>query len=578
MIRHRSFIVAHLLVGVLGVALLPVLTALSLVTRLEDVVALTWLSAPLFVALYLVRTGRFLTAHMLASMSFISLVSYVAWLSGGLGSIALGWLILPQIEAGLTGNRRLMLGNLAMALAAVAFLSVSAAFPEWHNGATLHVGSWVLLAGAASSIVYTVCITLGMDALLRQAHQSTFTQERRYRLMAENASDLITRHSRNGNVLFASPSAQRLTHEEAATLLNDGMFQRVHVLDRPAFLRSFAQAVSSAEPVMVEFRLRREQGASVPPSWTWVEMNCRPLNALEADGTIEIIAVTRDIDQRKAHDLGLAQANEEIAKANAAKTRFLANVSHELRTPLNAIIGFSEMITYDVDNRLGIDRYREYAALIHDSGRHLLDVVNGILDMSKIESGSFDIVSEPFDVVPLISNCVDLMRPAAQKNGVEVVTQTPIKAVELAADRRACKQILLNLISNAIKFSPQGGVVTAGVRFESKYAVLFVSDTGIGISERDVALLGTPFVQADNNRGRKYEGTGLGLSLVKGLASLQGGTLDIRSTLGKGTTVSVRLPLHELESTPTNILPITSQSEASSSVDLESQSLHVRSA
>jgi cell cycle sensor histidine kinase DivJ len=218
-------------------------------------------------------------------------------------------------------------------------------------------------------------------------------------------------------------------------------------------------------------------------------------------------------------------------------------MSHELRTPLNAVIGFSEILNRELFGTMGEQRYRDYARLIHESGEHLLNVVNDILDMSKIEAGKFKIVKEPFDVAPLVNSCTDIMRHAAEKKGITLSTEVPSDLPELVADKRACKQMLLNVISNAIKFTETGGWVRIFARVDKDMAVLTVADNGIGISENDLPKLGKPFVQADTSYNRSYEGAGLGLSVVKGLARLHGGRFEIESKLGHGTTAAIVLPL-----------------------------------
>jgi cell cycle sensor histidine kinase DivJ len=217
-------------------------------------------------------------------------------------------------------------------------------------------------------------------------------------------------------------------------------------------------------------------------------------------------------------------------------------MSHELRTPLNAIIGFSEMLT---DQTLSLDPARrvEYAKLINESGRHLLSVVNGILDMSKMESGNFEVTLEPFAPGPAISGCCDILALKAHESGVELKMNLPQDLPDIAADRRALNQIMINLISNAIKFSERGGAVTVGAARDGSNLLVTVADTGVGIGEDDLPRLGEAFFQARASYDRRHDGTGLGLSIVKGLVQLHGGKMAISSRLGEGTCVSVSLPL-----------------------------------
>jgi cell cycle sensor histidine kinase DivJ len=261
-----------------------------------------------------------------------------------------------------------------------------------------------------------------------------------------------------------------------------------------------------------------------------------------ADGT-EVVAVMRDVTDRKNQEQALELARAEAERADAAKSRFLATMSHELRTPLNAIIGFSEMIVQEDALMIGPERRKEYAQLINDSGQHLLSVVNGILDMSKMESGKFEILPEPFAPRPALLNCCNLLALKARENDIDLVTRAPEDLPQVNGDPRAFRQIVLNLVSNAIKFTERGGTVTVSAAVEGARLVLRVSDTGVGISEDDLKRLGDPFFQAGKTYQRRHEGTGLGLSIVKSLVGLHGGEISVQSKIDQGTTVTVMLPL-----------------------------------
>jgi cell cycle sensor histidine kinase DivJ len=217
-------------------------------------------------------------------------------------------------------------------------------------------------------------------------------------------------------------------------------------------------------------------------------------------------------------------------------------MSHELRTPLNAIIGFSDMlINKELD--LPAERRHEHARLINESGLHLLSVVNGILDMSKMESGNFEITPEPCAPGEVVKACCDILTLKARDAGVELTVRMADNLPDVIADRRAMSQILLNLVSNAIKFTDRGGSVTVSAAIEGTWLKLAVEDTGVGIGEDDLPRLGEAFFQARASYDRRHDGTGLGLSIVKGLVRLHGGTTDIHSKLGVGTCVTVRLPV-----------------------------------
>jgi cell cycle sensor histidine kinase DivJ len=276
-------------------------------------------------------------------------------------------------------------------------------------------------------------------------------------------------------------------------------------------------------------------------------MRCQAFARAQApagsDNAQTVVAVMRDVTERKDREGALTQARGAIERAEAAKHRVLATVTHELRTPLNAVIGFSEILMREGEIKIDAVRRHDYVRLIRESGEHLLGMVNGILDMTKIERGEFEITRERLDIAPIVDTCCDLLSLKACEAGVDLTVRMGPALPEIAADRRAVTQMLLNLLSNAIKFTHSGGRVIVDVRAQASHLAFSVEDTGVGIEDCHVKQLGEPFFQVRGPHGRAREGTGLGLSIVKGLVELHGGTLDIHSRLGEGTRVTVRLPL-----------------------------------
>ncbi|MEZ5839488.1 MAG: ATP-binding protein [Hyphomicrobiales bacterium] len=553
--RHRSFIASHLIGGFAALAAFPIYLAWHGPTSWHEMALFAWLVAPLGVAVFLSRTGRYAAAHLLSAFTFTNLIAWAALLTGGLHSFAIAWFAVVPIEAALSGRPRVVAGTVAMVALAIA----GVAGMTWYDFLPAPMRA-PLPAEAISTIsilvavVYTGFVALRVDALHRAGEKIARAGEARYRMLADNVSDVITRHSGNGDVVFASSAVARVFGISPADALGDGFFRRVHVADRPGYLSALSRALHDRATVTVEFRIRRNGDAHAEddydraaPDFLWVEMRCRPV-AVDADGGIGagVVAAIRDISELKAHEERLEAAREAAEHASHAKTRFLANVSHELRTPLNAIIGFSDILRQELFGRLEYARHREYVDLIHDSGNHLLQVVNDILDMSKIEAGAFEIVREPFNVGETLEGCRQMMAHTASERGLNLGVDVAAGLPELCADRRACKQIVLNLLANALKFTDAGGSVTLGARLAGDEMTVFVRDTGIGIAAKDLPRLGTPFVQADSAYDRKYEGTGLGLSMVKGLAELHGGRFRIESELGRGTCVSVYLPLNHV--------------------------------
>jgi signal transduction histidine kinase len=252
------------------------------------------------------------------------------------------------------------------------------------------------------------------------------------------------------------------------------------------------------------------------------------------------LCVFRDnaIENQQLH---LAKIGAEAA--NRTKSEFLANMSHELRTPLNAIIGFSEVIKMAILGPLS-ERYRGYGADIFDSGTHLLNLINEILDLSKLEAGEFQINAEDVDLSAVIESCLHLVEAQARKTNVRLRTAIPSGLPLIRADDRRMRQIIINLLSNAVKFTPEGGTVRVSASLENEGLSIAVSDTGIGMTADQIPKALQPFRQIDSKISRKHEGTGLGLPLAKHLAELHGGCLRIESSVNNGTTVTVTLP-HE---------------------------------
>ncbi len=240
-----------------------------------------------------------------------------------------------------------------------------------------------------------------------------------------------------------------------------------------------------------------------------------------------------------AHKYALEKSRAE--EANQTKSRFLANMSHELRTPLNAIIGFSEVMSSGMFGSLGSDKYHEYCRDILTSGQYLLDVINDILDMSKIEAGRVKLDFEPLDLAKTVSESLRVVSGRAESKRVKLKADCA-DVIPLVADRRALKQITINLLSNAVKFTPDGGAVTVRSRRLENSVVLLIADTGIGIAPQSLVRLGRPFEQVESQLSKTYHGSGLGLAIAKSLTKLHGGSMRLRSRLGAGTVVMVTLP------------------------------------
>ncbi|MBV9331450.1 MAG: PAS domain S-box protein, partial [Alphaproteobacteria bacterium] len=257
--------------------------------------------------------------------------------------------------------------------------------------------------------------------------------------------------------------------------------------------------------------------------------------------------IARDITEQKRAQEELSIAKESAEAANRAKSQFLANMSHELRTPLNAILGFAEVIKKEIFGPCGQERYVDYANDIHRSGEHLLALINDVLDLSKLEAGKLELRETEFALSDIVSECRNLLGSRAAKGGVKVVSDVSSGLPLLRADERAVKQIVLNFLSNAVKFTPEGGEV--GIRaeiLEGGALRLAVRDTGIGMRAEDIRIALSPFGQIDSKLARQDKGTGLGLPICQSLVVLHGGKLEIASAPGCGTTIAAIFPAQRL--------------------------------
>jgi signal transduction histidine kinase/HAMP domain-containing protein len=249
-----------------------------------------------------------------------------------------------------------------------------------------------------------------------------------------------------------------------------------------------------------------------------------------------------DFTAIKEREESLRRAKQEAEAANASKTRFLANMSHELRTPLNAIIGFSEIMSGELFGNLGNRRYLDYSQDILRSGRHLLSVINDVLDLSKSESGRLVLDAKPVDMRQVLADCIAMVREQCAAAGHSLIAPELDHEIVLAGDAAKLRQIFLNLLSNAIKFTESGGTISLGVLETPQEIAVTVGDTGIGMDPQDVEVAFQPFAQVDNRLERRYEGTGLGLPLTKALVALHKGAIRIDSARGAGTRITVTFP------------------------------------
>ena len=532
---RRRFIAVQAAKGAVGAVL--ALSFAGLVGRPggAETVAMAGLAAPLVLALLGFLPISLARLEQAGLILFAGVIGYLAVLTGGVVSPLVVWFALVPAEAALAGGRsQVVRAGFAAAAAFLVVASLEAADMLPLPRLTL---PWEIYAvSVLAALAQAVLVAAASQDRQRAADKAAAEGTAMYRFLADHAMDLITRHSADGRIRFASPASYPLLGRLPAELEGQAMAALVHPDDLATLLAAFMNALYSGKDGAVEVRLRHRD-----KHYLWAEIRCRPAPLDDMGGATDIVAVTRDISERKTQELALVQARDASESASRAKTNFLANMSHELRTPLNAIIGFSEVMTREIFGPVGSPRYQEYARLIHESGGHLLELINGVLDMSKIEAGKFELYEELFDLDEVASSAIRFVSHAAERGGVAVNLKVVPEARQIFADKRAVKQMLVNLVSNGVKFTPRGGKVTVTATLKDGI-ILAVSDTGTGIAKADLEKLGKPFEQVEGAQTRAKEGTGLGLALVKALAGLHGGDMVMQSALGEGTIVVLRLP------------------------------------
>jgi cell cycle sensor histidine kinase DivJ len=460
-----------------------------------------------------------------------------------LGDAGLAIALMAPILASLLGRQPLRRQSWIMLVAVIALGAIAAVFAM----PAIVMDASILMATEAITFVSSVGVVIHTANRINAAYEVyDKAQVNAYRHLIEHVQDAVIRFSSDGEVLLASQSSEKLFGCRRYELSGSGLGERLHVLDRPLYLTAFADANQGGKSRVIEVRMRQDDPRAMTsvPRFIWVEISLSPVIDAETTGLRhEVVALLRDVTDRKDNEVAMAEARRVAEEASSAKSRFLATIGHELRTPLNAVVGFSEMMTSGIGGDLS-PTHREYAGLIHQSGKHLLEVVRMLLDMSKIEAGKFEVQTEPFLVQDLIEPCFKLVEAMAKERDVHLVADIGKALPMLVADERACRQILLNLLSNAIKFSHPGGTVTVTLKRQGQSINLSVGDRGVGMAPESLKRIGEPFFQAQDGLARRYEGTGLGLSIVKGLVDLHDGTLRAMSEIGAGTTMTVLLPIN----------------------------------
>lgn len=404
----------------------------------------------------------------------------------------------------------------------------------------------VVHGDAGQKWLYGVMVDITEEKAREQALRES---ESRYR-QAERVAGII--HWNASGRIDAWPEARLTLSETAASFfgadvrdldltIKDLVTRFVHPDDRDRVLAELIRSSGQQErDYSAEYRIVRKDGTIA----FVLEIGQR--NYDEARRLVSAFGTIQDITERKQIENALRRAQMDAEMANRAKSQFLANVSHELRTPLNAIIGFSEVMKGELMGPLGAPIYQEYSNDIHESGRHLLAIINDILDLSRVEAGQTTLSEAELAIDGLIESCLILVRGKSNANGLTLTSQVPGSLPRVLGDERLLKQALLNLLSNAVKFTPRGGTVRVMAELAADGVNITVVDSGIGMSAAEIDQVAKPFVQLENWLVRKYEGTGLGLSIVKAFCELHDGELRISSEVGRGTTTTIHLPAERI--------------------------------
>ncbi len=535
--RREAFLLSHLVLAAGVLIAAPLWIVVNGAPTLGESAIFALAQLPLLSVVALLRLDNLKTAQSIAAFGWLALAAACLFTGAHVGAAA-PFGALALIEATFACDLALISATAAAALVVLAVAALTAA----------SVGGFFETLLAAPLVLYVVLLARSAAKVETVRAEAEARNRRDLQLVSEAAGDLVIGFDEGGAVASVVGEAAKTYGLDARELMGRGFFQRVHVGDRPAFLKLVSDAIATGEAMRATLRLRigharNERGEFVEPVFHFFEARSSLVEAAAGESTAGVVCILRDVTAQRHAAETIEAARRESEMAAAGKTRFLANVSHELRTPLNAIIGFSEMLASEQLAPADPAKRREYAEIIRNSGQHLLAVVNTILDMSKIESGSMQLSPEPFSLPELVDQCVSMMQLKAEQGQVTLSRDYTERLEEIVGDKRACKQIIINLLSNAVKFTPANGRVRIRLYPDGNCLALSVIDSGIGITAADLGRLGDPFFQASASHDRAYEGTGLGLSVVRGLVGLHGGTIAVESAPRSGTSVTVRLPL-----------------------------------
>lgn len=527
-VRQSAFVWRMLILPLAAGLAAPLLVVMQGALPRAQIFALALGILPL-ISVLLMQRGRAPMAHSVLSLTWAALASvFLSALSLPLaGVICLALAVLEAAQN--TLYRRPLMALLAGM--AVGIWLVVRPFTEFH------VVDCVLAGVGLVLVAHVMIQSMGEHARQEAAYLALHDQ---HRSLENLVADARLHFSRSAAVRFIDGACAARLGLTRRDLSGRGFFERVQMADRPVLIKALGQALDGCDiqTLRLAVHLRDEEsprGRFQTPVFATLELRLKRM------GGDEVMALVRDVS-------ALVEAEAIVAAHRIAKVenrdwkdRILAHASHELRTPLNAIIGFSDILGTATAPDDAIRR--EYASIIHTSGQHLLSIVNSILDMSQMEAGALRLSREEFSFAALVDECCEMMNLQAQEAGVILHRQVQRDVQNIFADQRACRQIVINLLSNAIKFTPHGGHVTVHAQQAGQDVLVAIRDTGCGIAPEHLPHIGNPFFQARGDGPQMFEGTGLGLSVVKGLIALHGGSMTLESIVDQGTCVTFRLPL-----------------------------------
>ncbi|NDA48528.1 MAG: PAS domain S-box protein, partial [Alphaproteobacteria bacterium] len=454
---HVHFLAAHLVAAAFGLILLLLDLTLVGVPTFLHAGAYAGLVMILVAVRHVSRSGDLRRGLIWSSLTILATALLVS-VQGGLSLPATyAWIIVAILEASFLASAQWMKRSALLACGSALLIGLMQSKGWLHAPAHAPGLGEALLLIPAVGAACSLCVLAMQIGHIRKERSAAVDGQ--FAALCATMQDLVLRLDRSGAVIAVSRDPSEALGLNSGDLIGRGLFERVHVADRPAFLRLISDSVRSPETLSAQMRLRsgtmrHEATPFDAPVFIWVELRARNFKPAQPEESAEVVVIIRDITQAKEAEAQLALAQDQAEGSTIWKDQFLACVSHELRTPLNAIIGFSEILGNDALVPKDRAKIVEYANIIQSSGEHLLSVVNSILDVSKIQSGRFELTPEPFALAPLVDQCFDIVSLKAGAKQIRLDKDIPARIEDIVADKRACKQIILNLLSNAVKFTP----------------------------------------------------------------------------------------------------------------------------